>query len=258
MKIAILYICTGKYDIFWSDFYSTSQKYFCTTEDKHYFVFTDSEQIKADHNVSVIYQDSLGWPFNTLYRYRMFLRVQHKLSKFDKVIFFNGNCTFVDQIDYENFFGRSSTLVACLHPGFLNKNCEEFTYEKRKNSLAFVGSPWKYFAGGINGGNANEILKIFQILSHNIEDDLKNGIVAIWHDESHWNAYLNNNYEVLKDKLHILSPEYLYPEGWDLPFEKKIILRDKNQYGGHNLLRGAAQHNFPNTIKKILKKIICR
>ena len=76
------------------------------------------------------------------------------------------------------------------------------------------------------------VLEIFQHLLSNIEIDLDNGIVAIWHDESHWNAYLNNNYEVLKDKLHILSPEYLYPEGWDLPFEKKKLFWDKNQYGG--------------------------
>lgn len=258
MSIALLYICTGEYDVFWKDFYISSEKYFCTTEDKHYFVFTDSEQIKADHNVSVVYQDSLGWPFNTLYRYRMFLRLKEQLYNFDKVVFFNANYLFIRDINTIEFFGKDKEIVAGIHPGFFNKSITEYTLETRYKSLAYVSQRYIYAQGCINGGSPKIVLEIFQHLLSNIEIDLDNGIVAIWHDESHWNAYLNNNYEVLKDKLHILSPEYLYPEGWDLPFEKKIILRDKNQYGGHNLLRGVAQHNFPNTIKKILKKIICR
>lgn len=46
-KIAILYICTGKYDIFWEDFYKTSEKYFLNNSEKHYFVFTDAQDRKS-------------------------------------------------------------------------------------------------------------------------------------------------------------------------------------------------------------------
>ena len=28
MRIGILYICTGKYDIFWKDFYLSAERYF--------------------------------------------------------------------------------------------------------------------------------------------------------------------------------------------------------------------------------------
>lgn len=28
-KVAVLYICTGKYDVFWKDFYISYEKYFC-------------------------------------------------------------------------------------------------------------------------------------------------------------------------------------------------------------------------------------
>ena len=258
MKIAVLYICTGKYDIFWSDFYCSTEKYFCVTEEKHYFVFTDSESIASSENVSVIYQDNLGWPFNTLYRYKMFLRIKEQLVQFDKIVFFNGNCIIIDQIDFEVFFGCSAKLVACQHPGFFDKNHDEYTYEKREISTAFIRNAWEYFAGGINGGTSRLFLDVCQELSENIDNDLNRGIVAIWHDESHWNAYLNNNYEALKDRLHILSPAYLYPDGWDLPFEKKIILRDKTRHGGHDILRGVAQNNSCNGIKKVLKKFICR
>ncbi len=253
MKIAILYICTGKYDIFWNEFYHSCKEKFCVDEDNHFFVFTDSKQIHTGEDVSIIYQDNLGWPFNTLYRYKMFLRVQEQLAKFDKIVFFNGNCIFVDEIVTEDFFGIESKLVAGLHPGFFNKSYDEYTYEKRKNSTAFVVKPWKYFAGGVNGGDSQLFVEICHKISENIDNDLKNGIVAIWHDESHWNAYLNNNYEMLKDQLHILSPKYLYPEGWSLPFEPKIILRDKKNYGGHHVLRGKSETE--HGIKQIFKFI---
>ena len=41
MKIAILYICTGKYYIFWENFYNSAQKNLFPYETKHFFVFSD-------------------------------------------------------------------------------------------------------------------------------------------------------------------------------------------------------------------------
>jgi len=38
MKIAVMYICTGKYECFWDEFYRTSEQYFYPDIDKHYFV----------------------------------------------------------------------------------------------------------------------------------------------------------------------------------------------------------------------------
>lgn len=251
MKIAILYICTGKYDVFWSEFYDSCKKMFCPEQEKHFFVFTDSQRIHVDDYTSIIYQDNLGWPFNTLYRYKMFLRIKEELLNFDKVVFFNGNCVFVDKIKFNEFFGVESKLLACLHPGFFNKNHAEYTYEKRDVSKAFVTKPWKYFAGGINGGDSQLFLDICHKISENIENDLRNGIVALWHDESHWNALLNNERSLIEPILHILSPAYLYPNNWEIPFSAKIRLRDKNNYGGHGFLRG--EHNMDGWIKIFLK-----
>lgn len=260
MKIAILYICTGKYDIFWQDFYLSAKRNFCLSEEKHFFVFTDSKNIEPQDDINIIYQDNLGWPFNTLYRYKMFLRIQNELLKFDKVVFLNANCVFNVKISFEEFFGIDKDYIACLHPGFFNAEVNDFTYEKRNTSMAYVSNQKMYVAGGINGGSAGIFIEYCKILSTNVEKDLQNGIVAIWHDESHWNAFINNNYEQLKDKLQILDPSYLYPDGWKLPFDKKIILRDKNKYGGHNSMRGLNNVNtsFRNILKKLLKKILCR
>lgn len=253
MSIAILYICTGKYDVFWAGFHQSSEHFFCPSYKKDYYVFTDSKQIKSTENVHVIPQDNLGWPLNTLYRYKMFLRIQGLLLKYDYVVYINSNAEFVSPVNFEDFFGINKKLIACLHPGFFNKSIQSYTYETRKQSLANVDTPHHYFAGGINGGKTAKFLSVIDIISKNIENDLANGIMALWHDESHWNAFLNNNFEKIQNDLHILSPAYLYPKGWNLPFEPKIILRDKTDYFKVYDEKGTTQ---PCGLKSIIKKII--
>jgi hypothetical protein len=64
-----------------------------------------------------------------------------------------------------------------------------------------------------------------------INNDLKNNIMPIWHDESALNWYFLNKTPLLVDC------SYAYPESWEIPFKKKIIQRDKNKYGGYEYLR---------------------
>jgi len=62
---------------------------------------------------------------------------------------------------------------------------------------------------------------------------MTNDVMAVWHDESHLNKYAVEHEAEIKP----LSPAYCYPEGWNLPFDKKIISLDKGKYGGHAFLR---------------------
>ena len=71
MKIALLYICTGNYDIFWDGFYESAEKHFYPAAQKEYFVFSDSEKMQKlnGETIHVFWQNSAGWPYNTLMRY---------------------------------------------------------------------------------------------------------------------------------------------------------------------------------------------
>ena len=82
MRIAILYICTGKYDIFGQDFYNSSEDFFLKEYEKTYYVFTDALSIYNEDNqfVKKVYQENLGWPENTLFRYKMFNRIYSELG----------------------------------------------------------------------------------------------------------------------------------------------------------------------------------
>ena len=259
MKIGILYICTGKYSIFWRDFYLSMEKNFINNSEKHYFVFTDSPEIyfeKENSRIHKIYQADLRWPNNTLMRFHIFLSHEKEFSSMNYIFFFNANLLILEKITSEEFLPqKNDNLVATNHPGFYNKNRQKFTYENNKKSNAFINqNEGKYYlAGGLNGGKTNSFINAMKTMRHNINVDKENNIIAKWHDESHWNKYL-----IDRSDVKILTPSYLYPEGWSIPFQTKILIRDKNKYGGHSLLRNKKEGLYRKSrleFKRYLNKL---
>jgi len=257
MRVAILYICTGKYDIFWKGFYESCEKFFLKNSSKEYFVFTDAARIfdeENNSNIHKIYTEKLGWPFDTLKRFHLFSTINHELSKFDYIFFFNANAEILRPIEPDDFLPDSQEkLVAVKHPGYYNVNPYKFTYEsKQKSSSAYIprGKGKHYFAGGINGGIAKDYLELISTLKNNIDEDLKKNIIAVWHDESHLNHYLLNK------NPKILSPSFIFPEDWNLPFEVVILIRNKEKHGGHDVLRESnTKKSYKKKIAALLKKL---
>ena len=91
--IAILYICTVEYVLFWENFYVSAEKHLLLDYEKHYFVFTDIAEIFMGHlpNIHLQYQQALPWPYPTLYRFKFFKSIQKQLKQFDFTYFFNAN-----------------------------------------------------------------------------------------------------------------------------------------------------------------------
>ncbi len=255
--IAVLYMCTGVYDVFWPSFYRSAEQYFCPETPKKYIVFTDSKSIEERHNILVMNQDDMGWPLNTLLRYRMFLRAGNMLDRCEHIVFFNSNAVFQSAVTTGEFFGDNKDLVACLHPAFFSEPPEAFTYERRTSSMAYVHTPHRYFCGGLMGGRPKPFLDACERMAACIDVDLGNGIMAVWHDESHWNAYINNSFESLHPRLHILDPSYMYPEGWDLPYSQIILLRDKSQYFDDAKLKGRhPKTETPSIYDRMMKRVV--
>jgi hypothetical protein len=256
MRIAILYICTGKYSQFWEDFYPSAKKNFLNDHQKHFFVFTDDKILLSTHinEVTFLSQNKLGWPYDTLYRYRTFLRVSEELMKFDYVYFLNANALIVDTIGNE-IFPEKGALIGSQHPCYFDKNPHEFVYDRNPDSLAFIedGIGKDYVMGAFIGGDSKAFIKMCEELCQNIDNDMANGIVALWHDESHYNKFLLNH------PYKLLSPSYVYPEEMNLPFNKKILLRDKSKFGGHDHLRGIKKStDLFKIVKKSLNSIFNR
>ena len=82
-KVGMLYICTGKYTVFWPEFYRTFAEKFLPGCEKEYFVFTDAPAIEYEDAPGVhrIYQEAYPWPYSTLKRFSIFLTQQAALCK---------------------------------------------------------------------------------------------------------------------------------------------------------------------------------
>ncbi len=257
MKVAVLYICTGDYIKFWSGFYQSAETHFLPRTDRHYFVFTDG-QVEPAKDITVVSQDSLGWPFNTVYRFRMFLRIRPEPQSFSHVVFLNANCVVQRLIDVDEFFAPGADLIACRHPGFFDKLTSTYTYERRPQSKACVAKGAIYRAGGLMGGTACAFLAAAEEIAGNIEADLENGLVALWHDESHWNAYLDGRAPAAGTVVHDLSPGFLYPEGWTIPFEPRILLREKSKVIDVDRVKGQAVKGDVIRARGVLRQVADR
>ena len=238
--------------MFWKSFYESCEQYLLPQEKykKEYFVFTDAEYIEYEENPLVhrIYQEALAWPYITLLRFKIFNDAKELYKDVDYLYFFNANMLCVHEITTELLPDGNKQLAFLRHPGFYDKAVEEFTYEKNRRSLAGVqtGEGKYYFAGGLQGGEKEAYLAMCEILGKNIDEDLKNNIIALWHDESHLNRYAIDH----EENVTVLNPSYGCPEGWQLPFEKKILIRDKSKFGGHDFLR-----NRTNRAIRILRRL---
>lgn len=247
-RIAILYICVGKYAVFWEDFYLSFEEKFIPDCRKEYFVFTDSAELYDSRNerVHLISQENLGWPGNTLFRFRMFLTQWEALEKFDYVFFMNANVQCMERIGRE-FLPETESLLFVQHPGYFAVPNYCFPYDRNRKSSAYI--PYVkgkvYVCGGVNGGKSRAFLEMCDVLNKRIESDYAKNIIALWHDESQMNRYILEN----KD-YKLLSPAYCYPEGWDIPFMPKLMVKNKSSYIDVAKIKNEKKRNgFAYTVK---------
>lgn len=216
-KVGLLVVATGKYISFVKPLLASANSYFCPQDEVTYFIFTEGEP-PAYQNVVKFHHERVGWPFDTMMRCAMYLQHAEDLAHMDYLFACDADMLFVDTVGSEIFSDR----VATQHPGFVGKRG---SYEAIPLSTACVG-PYEgeqYFAGGFYGGNAEEFLKMTRTMVANIYADLDKNIIAVWHDESHLNRYFIDN-----PPTKILTPEYCYPESWNLPYHKRLLALDKN------------------------------
>lgn len=229
-KVAIFYICTGKYSVLWKEFYESSEELFLKDCHKEYFVFTDAESLEYEgQNPSIhrIHQEILPWPYPTLYRFKMFNTQYDSVKDFDYVFFFNANAKFVEEITADLVLPgkENGGLVVVKHPRY--RMCESFDYPYDRNfkCKAYIGygKGKVYVQGCIIGGTTEAFYKMSTTLEAQIDKDLRKNVIALWHDESYLNKY------VLKHKHYkLLPPEFAHPAIAES--KTKIYMRPKQNY----------------------------
>lgn len=233
MKIGILLICTGRYITFFDQLYTSFCKYFLKEHDKKIYLFTDSDR-DFPSNVEVIPIERQGFPGDTYYRYHYFLKIKEKLiEETDILLYIDIDSRIVHIVDDAILPSDDQPLMATLHPGFYKiRNREYGTPETNKSTTAYIDPNIKrtgYICGGFQGGKTKQFLEAAEKIKENIDIDDSNKIMANWNDESHWNCYYVHNQE----KYKILSPSYMFPEGWNnrhnlQSLTPKILALNKN------------------------------
>lgn len=244
MKVAILYIATGRYMLFWDEFYKSAHKHFLPNAKKNFIVFSDNPQLGSLKNPDVKFFpiERKGFPFDTLLRFEIFLQAEELLKDCDYVFYFNANILFNSPVLESDILPNESQegLVCANHPIISRYNKDAYPYERNPSSLAYIkdGDGYAYVQGALIGGTSDAFIRMSKILAENIRRDLQKNIVAIWHDESHLNRY------ILDKTPKLLPIEFLCPNTRKYrnrcKSEIKILLLEKEhpQYGGTDFIRG--------------------
>lgn len=240
MIVGILTIATGKYKRFVKPLYDSIVRNFLPSHQKLFVLFTDEvDQMQKElqsFETEIFEIKRRGFPGDTLYRYHHFFSSKERLlargEKCPHVLYYlDADMLVLNEVGEEILPVGFKNLIATAHPGFFQRQGHNplGTPETNPLSKAFI-PPERYrpcyWAGGFNGGKFDDFMILSNSISDRIDEDDRNGLVAIWHDESHLNAYLSESNVI--DRVKTMNPSYCYPESWKLPFEKKILALDKN------------------------------
>lgn len=191
MNIGLIIIATNKYIDFVPRLLHSVEKFFLKNHNVEIFLFTNQP---FNGNVTIIPTDHKSWPWMTLGRYHLINQLRNYHKK-DYYYYIDADMVILDVIGEEIFGNR----VAAIHGRFRKK---AGNFDRNINSLAYVSenitSP--YFCGGFQGGK--NYLHDSEELARRIDIDYNNGVIALWHDESHWNKLL------LEYPADVILPHY--------------------------------------------------
>lgn len=236
-KIGLFLVATNKYKQFVDQLLKSADEYFFAGHKLNVYLFTDDPSYKFSipSRISIKYFkiESLKFPYATLLRYKMFSQIKKYLDC-DYVFYSDVDCRFVDFVGEEILpldLPEENRLVAVRHCGFYGQGGGG--WETRKESIAYIAPEKRifYYAGGFQGGSVEAYMSACETMRDNIEADKKNGVISVWHDESHWNQHLSERLSKFKE----LTPDYCMVEQehlrkkWKVDgFKPKLLALEKN------------------------------
>lgn len=221
LRIGVLLIATGTYAELIDPLLASMDAHFFRKPEvawehvrTHYFLFTDapSGSYPARDDVTAIRAERLGWPGDTLYRYHRFCSIADRIRAcgIDVLYYIDADMRIVDSVGCEFLPSAERPLLGVVHPGFFDQPSGG-TPERRPESSACIGANEtypRYICGGVQGGLAEAYLEAAARIRDRIDADDRKGIVAVFHDESHWNRHLASH----ADAFTLLPSDYCYPD----------------------------------------------
>ena len=191
-KVTLNLIATNGYIVYLNDIIESAKKHFMRDTDLSFIIYTNSINILESDRIKVINIENEPWPAPTLKRFHYFCKAWDIIEKSDFSFYIDVDSSFRKDFGIADLNAmvplEEVRMIGTLHPGYYGT---KGTPERRINSTAYVShdSSNRYFCGGFFGGKSLDFLNSSRMLRDNIDIDLSNGIVAVWHDESHLNNY---------------------------------------------------------------------
>ena len=121
-------------------------------------------------------------------------------------------------------------------------------FDRNRKSSAYV--PYNcgktYVIGAMNGGTSKAFLEMSRKLDYAIKEDWKKNVIARWHDESQLNHYI-----IGRDDVRVLQPQYCYPYGMSVGYEKKISAVSKQAKFDAKTFKGLYEKDNASLMQKI-------
>jgi len=265
--VGIYYIATGIYKNNFKKFLESIHN-FLPIYNKTIILLTDGLEeyknySKDNINIEHHYIEDHPWPIVALFRFHYILKYK---TNYDYIFFINSNAVIKENKSI-NWFDQNKINVTkhfTYRSGVLTTYEMLLPSDDNPNSTSYIGNiEYTYCQSGFFGGPNNLIYEMCEDIVNIIDIDLKNNIIAKWHDETYFNKWLyskkydnrlinitdvffTKNFSQEK-KSNFIYLEYKNEDDKDLNKKKK--LENKLNYGQYK-----NEHNYDldkNTLNKI-------
>ncbi|KAG3288260.1 globoside alpha-1,3-N-acetylgalactosaminyltransferase 1 isoform X5 [Ictidomys tridecemlineatus] len=225
LTIGVTVFAVGKYTLFVQHFLDSAEEFFMRGYRVHYYIFTHDPAaiprvpLGAGRLLSIIpvRRHSHWEEISTRRMETISLHIAKRAHREVDYLF----CLDVDMV-FRNLWGPETLgeLVAAIHPGYFTASRQQFPYERRRASTAFVADSEGdfYYGGAVFGGRVASVYEFTRVCHMAILTDKANGIMAIWQEESHLNRHF-----ISHKPSKVLSPEYLWDDRKPQPPSLKLI-----------------------------------
>ncbi|XP_067296481.1 globoside alpha-1,3-N-acetylgalactosaminyltransferase 1-like [Pseudorasbora parva] len=214
ITIATTVFALGKYTKFLKDFLESAEQNYFVGFRVHYYLFTDQpEQVPAVKMGEEHYLTVLKVPSSNRWQDISLSRMARLEKLIESQLVNEANYVFSLDVD-SKFYGRwgvetLGSLVGVINPWHYHRSREQFTYERRPESQAFItySEGDYYYGGAVIGGLVENVYKLVKTCREQLDIDKSKSIEAAWQEESHLNKYFLYN-----KPSKVLSIEYLWDD----------------------------------------------
>lgn len=217
-SVGILLISTWKYNKFIDPLIKNIKQYFFRNSNIKIYLHTDSDDNHCSDKIIKIKHKP--WPLITLNRFKLFCE-NMEIYETDYLVYLDMDVNIIDFVDEKIL----SDFFVTEHSDLKGT---KGTPENNPKSTAFIdiSNIKTYVTGSFFGGKKENFMRAAKIMKNNIDIDLKNNIIALWHDESHLNRYIIDHPDVTiidhsyMSKKQSCNPKMMPYYDWEKGFNK--------------------------------------